>query len=151
LTKLGEEKVKAKARVVKMYARMWPREVFDHYPTGSKTVMAKGLNILNQPGVYVLYRDDRPYYVGQANKLRHRLWQHACKPGTRYYNFWNFFAAFVVPSKASRNEIEGILIAAMPTANSAKPKMKREALPKEVVKMMRLTRRSRVFFQSEDV
>jgi hypothetical protein len=30
------------------------------------------------------------------------------------------------------NELEGILIAAMPTANSAKPKLQRERMPKEV-------------------
>jgi hypothetical protein len=37
------------------------------------------------------------------------------------YNFWTHFSAFVVEDVAHRNELEGILIAAMPTANSATP------------------------------
>ena len=47
----------------------------------------------------------------------------------------------MVREKARRNEIEEILIAAMPTANSAKPKMKKEELPKSVVRMIRDIRR----------
>src|SRR5690348_2275021 len=97
------------------YARMWPREIFDRGRSFVHT-----LDILEKPGVYVLYRDDIPYYVGQATKLRTRLWAHANVPGARYHNFWNFFSVFVADDARRRNEIEAILIAAMPTANSAK-------------------------------
>ena len=108
------------------YVRMWPRAVFEKIPpedgAGRKTVLARSLDFLNGPGVYVLYRDDRPHYVGQAERLRSRLRSHARKPDSRYYHFWNFFSAFAVDDANMRNELEAILIATMPTAaNSAKP------------------------------
>jgi hypothetical protein len=93
--------------------------------------------------VYVLYRDDIPYYIGQAAKLRQRLWSHARSSGGKYNNFWNYFSAFVITDAKTRNEIEGILIAAMPTANSAKPRLKRAKFPTAVSKMVRRMRRYR--------
>jgi len=105
-------------------------------------MLFRELNILEQPGVYVLYRDDVPYYIGQASKLRRRLYRHAYMPKSRYFNFWNFFSAFVITDANRRNEIEGILIAAMPTANSLEPKLSREQLPKEVISLIRNIRRS---------
>lgn len=127
------------------HVRMWPREVFDAVSVdgGRKKMLARVLEILNEPGVYVLYRDDIPYYIGQAAKLRRRLWQHAWNPNSRYYNFWNFFSAFVINDEKHMDEVEAILIAAMPTANSAKPKMKRQQLPPNAVRMIRDIRRSR--------
>ena len=81
--------------IVEEYARMWPREVFDclvpNKNDGRRVILGKGLELVNQPGVYVLYRDDIPYYIGQARKPRHRLWLHAGSPGARYGNFWNYF------------------------------------------------------------
>jgi hypothetical protein len=85
-------------------------------------MLAKQLQFLNEPGVYVLYRDDNPYYIGQAARLRKRLWRWAKNPQSRYYQFWNFFSAFVVEDLALRDELEGILIACMPTANSMRPR-----------------------------
>lgn len=143
-----------KDQILSQYARMWPREVFYRLAPTETTNKTKGatkakkgkktprllfrhIELLAKPGVYVLYRDGVPYYVGQAKKLRSRLWQHACAPDTRYYNFWNFFSAFVVENEGDRNDIESILIAAMPTANSAKPKIKRESLPVGVRRMVR--------------
>lgn len=124
--------------IVTGYARMWPREVFGLFPPAKgaaskrKKMMAKGLDFLKSSGVYILYRDDKPYYIGQAAKLQHRLWGHAVRAEGRYFHFWNFFSAFAVPNVKHRSELEGILIAAMPTANSAKPKLQRERMPKEV-------------------
>ena len=62
-----------KNAVVEQYARMWPREVFDCLVpnddgNGRDVILGKGLDLVNQPGVYVLYRDDIPYYIGQAKK-----------------------------------------------------------------------------------
>src|SRR5262249_42130442 len=114
-----------------VYARMLPRDVFyclvqnENGSKRKKIVLAKGLEFVEEPGVYVLYRDDIPYYVGKAAKLRNRLWAHACKPGARYHNFWNFFSAFVVHDPKLRNLIEAILITAMPTANGAKPRLRK--------------------------
>jgi len=132
------------SRIVENTTRMWPREIFDHVAGAGESPnkpLAKSLEFLDNPGVYVLYRDDIPYYIGQVGKLRGRLSAHATRPGLRLYNFWNFFSAFVVMDTDDRNEIEGILIAAMPTANSARPRLPRERFPKEVVAMVRKIRR----------
>jgi hypothetical protein len=97
---------------------------------------------LREPGVYVLFREDEPYYVGKTTKasLFKRIKTHATKTKGRYYHFWNYFSAFVVPDAKHRDEIEGILIASMPTANGASPKIKRISLPPEVTKRMRQIR-----------
>lgn len=133
-------------QIVEEYARMWPREVFDclilNEKDKRKRILGKGLDLVNEPGVYVLYRDDIPYYIGQATRLRHRLWIHAGSPGARYGNFWNYFSPFVIHDPKMRNEVEGILIAAMPTANSAKPKLKRAKYPLVVSQMVRRIRKS---------
>jgi hypothetical protein len=113
--------------IVSGYARMWPRQVF-----GKSGLKKEELEFLKHAGVYVLYRDDKPHYIGQAIKLHNRLWGHAVHAGGRYYHFWNFFSAFAVADPKHRNELEGILIAAMPTANSAKPRLKKERMPKGV-------------------
>jgi hypothetical protein len=137
-----------KHKLLGEYARMWPREIFDRLEDKSdgkkRQLLAKGLEVLDKPGVYVLYRDDEPYDIGQATKLRQRLWLHANRPGSRYYNFWNLFSAFVVKDPTHRSELEGILIAAMPTANSANPRLLKRPFPKEVRDMLREVRRMRV-------
>jgi hypothetical protein len=107
-------------------------------------MMAKGLNFLEGPGVYILYRDDEPYYIGQATRLHSRLWAHAKQAEGRYFHFWNFFSAFAVPNSDRRNELEGILIAAMPTANSSKPRLPRERMPREVRDLLRAISEYRV-------
>jgi hypothetical protein len=131
--------------IVEEYARMWPREVFDCLISdesgGRKRLLAKGLDLVDQPGVYVLYRDDIPYYIGQAAKLRQRLWAHSGSSGGKYSNFWNYFSAFVIRDPKTRDEVEGNLIAAMPTANSAKPRLKRAKFPRAVSQMVRKIRR----------
>jgi hypothetical protein len=129
-------------QIVREYARMWPREVFyqlgpNASGKGKNVHPYKGLELVNEPGVYVLYREGIPYYVGQATRLRHRLWSHACSPAARYHNFWNHFSAFVIRSPQLRNQVEGILIAAMPTANGAKPRLKRAKVPDLVSRMSR--------------
>lgn len=131
--------------IVATYARMWPREVFDRrvIVDGRESTLAQTLDILKQSGVYILYRDDIPYYIGKAIKMRSRLWHHAWNPRARHYNLWNFFSFFVIEDSTQRDEIEGILIAAMPTANSARPKLPRERIRKEVTVMLREIRISR--------
>jgi hypothetical protein len=116
------------------YARMWPRRLFDC--KRGKQPLVNELEILSQPGVYVLYRNDIPYYVGKAARLRKRLWPHANRPGSKHYNFWNYFSVFVVKDAAERSRLEGLLIAAMPTANGAKPRIVRAQLPLYVRKTL---------------
>src|SRR5579863_8765669 len=127
--------------IVSGYARMWPRDVFakaraEGVGNKRKRLIAKSLEFLQVKGVYVLYRDDVPYYIGQATKLRNRLWGHALNPESRYFHFWNFFSAFAVENQKHRNELEGVLIASMPTANSAKPRLQRERMPPVVRELL---------------
>jgi hypothetical protein len=126
-----------KAPMVGGYARMWPRAVFYtkalNEVSGRQRSLAKELEFLKSGGVYVLYRDDTPYYVGKATKLRSRLYLWAMKPNAPHFHFWNYFSAFAVEDPDKRDELEGVLIAALPTANNgAKPKLKSAGLPKEV-------------------
>jgi hypothetical protein len=130
--------------IVTGYARMWPREIFDAKPDG-RALMAGQLPFLEQKGVYILYRDEHPYYIGKtSNSLYSRLREHAIKPSARYYNFWNLFSAFAVPEQRGRDELEGILIAAMPTVNSAKPKLTKMKFPKPVDRLVKKMRANRV-------
>jgi hypothetical protein len=117
------------------FAKMWPRMLFN-CKRGNELLVKKEVPILNRPGIYVLYRDDTPYYVGQANVLRRRLRQHANKFTAKHYNLWNYFSAFVVEDENERNTLEGYLIAAMPTANGAKPRLRKAELPREVVRVL---------------
>jgi len=119
--------------MIKQFFRMWPRALF--HSRDGKAYLEKHLNGF---GVYVLYRDDRPYYIGKTiNKtLIERLSQHALKPNARYYNFWNYFSAFQIAEAIHRNEIETILISAMPTANSSHPKFPRRKLDRQAAKML---------------
>jgi hypothetical protein len=130
--------------VVSSYARMWPREVFDRVVKGEgrQRTLAQHLDILKKSGIYILYRDGVPYYIGKATKMRSRLWQHAWNPRSRHYNLWNFFSFFVVEDPDQRDELEGILIAAMPTANSSRPRLPRERLDPRITAMLRDLRKS---------
>jgi hypothetical protein len=103
--------------------------------------MAEGKDVLrsslNVPGVYILYRDDEPYYIGKTSKpLIKRLSTHALKPNSRRYNFWNYFSAFEIAEPSHRDEIEAILISAMPTANSSRPKFERKMLDRRAARLL---------------
>ena len=54
--------------LVTKHVRMWPREVFDVIGTGEEKLLAAELR---QPGICILYRDDEPYYVGNADNIGH--------------------------------------------------------------------------------
>jgi hypothetical protein len=125
------------------YARMWPREIFDIRK--GKSLLASQFEFLREKGVYVLYRDEHPYYVGKTQvSLFKRLRRHAIRPQGRYYNFWNLFSAFAVPDEKGRNELEAILIAAIPTVNSAEPKLTKMKFPPEVSKLVKAIRADKV-------
>jgi hypothetical protein len=130
------------SKVITEYARMWPRDVFD-YPGHIKKFLADELTILESPGVYVLYRDDVPDYIGKTDGfLCKRLYVHAKNPTSRYDYFWNYFSVFVIADEKNRAIVESLLIAAMPTANSARPQaFERHKVPREIIKMIRDQRR----------
>ncbi len=130
-------------KIIIEYARMWPREVFDIIEKGKLKI--KDIDPLTKKGVYVLYRDEHPYYIGRAKKsLFKRLHDHANKSTDKYFNLWNYFSAFVVSEKHI-DEVEGILIAAMPTANSAEPKIKQVRVPEELTKVLRNMRQNKFY------
>lgn len=138
-----------KKRIVTEYARMWPREVFDILKKNSKkALVATELQDLRRPGVYILYRDEKPYYIGKTKRrLFSRLHSHSNQSTDPYFNFWNYFSFFVVPNPNHVDEVEGILIASMPTANSAVPKIKQVKLPKEIANVLRKVRSKAVNVQ----
>jgi hypothetical protein len=116
----------------RQFVRMWPRALF-HVKNGKKVLK----DALSSPGVYVLYRNDGPYYVGKTSSLMDRIGTHALKPGWRHYNFWNYFSAFTITDHSHRDEVEAILISAMPTAgNSSKPKIPRMPLDRDSAKLL---------------
>jgi predicted GIY-YIG superfamily endonuclease len=133
-----------KNELVIKYARMWPRAIFDLFDDPEDGKRKKQLAIhrikdLQRSGIYVLYIDDAPYYIGKATVLFNRLHDHANKFTDRYFNLWNYFSAFVV-DKTHMSEVERILIAAMPTANSAAPKIEQINLPLDMRKILRKAR-----------
>ena len=104
-------------------------------------LLVNELGLLRQPGVYILYRDEQPYYVGRAtDTLFKRLHAHANKATDGYFQFWNRFCAFVIRNPSHIGPVEGILINAMPTANGAKPRMSKIRLPLKIVKRLRESR-----------
>lgn len=132
---------KKKKEFSTLFIRKWPRAVFDlvdkEVGRGSALV-AKSLEVLSSPGVYVLYHDDQPYYVGKADRLRKRLYQHANSPNNRGYDRWNSFSAFVVNDDPNlMSYLEAVLIAAMPTQNSAKPKLQRVSMRSSVARIVK--------------
>lgn len=132
-------------KLVTGYLKMWPRELFNIHKRNKLILnvpeLSSQLQILWKSGVYFLYRDEHPYYVGQASgTLFSRLHDHANKSTDAYFNFWNSFSAFAVP-RGHLGEVEAILIAAMPTANSSKPWYKPVPLPKMIVKILAERRR----------
>jgi hypothetical protein len=86
--------------IVTHYIKMWPQAVFDIFDEDEK-LLAKRFPILQKQGVYVLFRDDVPYYVGQARtrNLFDRLHDYANKSTDKYYSFWNFFSALFAQTK----------------------------------------------------
>lgn len=119
-------------RMAQQFFRMWPRALF-HNKQGKAFIDEH----LKGPGVYILYRDDKPYYIGKTGAgLNKRLVEHSLKPNSRLYNFWNYFSAFEIGDPDDRDEIEAILISAMPTANSSRPKFVRKRLDKNISRML---------------
>jgi len=119
--------------IITGYAEMWPREIFD-LRRGKNRLISELRDLLNSPGVYVLYRDDEPYYIGKTKKaIYYRVYDHANKPKDRYYRFWNYFSAFLINDAQHLSDIEGLLISAVPKAsNNATPGFERIEIPRAI-------------------
>jgi hypothetical protein len=132
--------------IVSKFIRMWPRAIFDTRDVdGQKGSIASKIPELRKPGVYILYRDDVPFYVGKTEgELLRRLWGHANGVlGSRSY-FWNYFSAFIVKNPRNIAEVEAILISAMPSVitNAAKPNLQRVPAGKSLRRLKRELRKS---------
>ena len=132
--------------IVSKFIRMWPRAIFDTPEIdGQKGSIASKIPELRKPGVYILYRDDVPFYVGRTEgELFRRLWQHANGVVSSRSYFWNYFSAFIVKNPSNIAEVEAILISAMPSVitNSSKPKLQRVPTGKSIKKLKRKLRES---------
>jgi hypothetical protein len=75
--------------------------------------------------------------VRRKTTIFKRLKTHALRPNARRYNFWNYFSAFEIEDDTHRDEVEAILIAAMPTAaNSSRPKIQRMKVDRDLAKLV---------------
>jgi hypothetical protein len=123
--------------LVESYARTWPREVIEFLndrQAGRTADVASVTKTLEQPGVYVLFKDDVPHYAGKATNLRKRLLTHM-RIGGRYANLWNHVSFFIIHDEAHRNAVESIVIASIGNAaNSAKPRIKKIPVPARALK-----------------
>jgi predicted GIY-YIG superfamily endonuclease len=137
----------ANTSLVSKFIRMWPREIFNvRAGDGQRGFLARSISELEKPGVYVLYRDDVPFYVGKTTgKLRSRLRTHATGVVSLKSYFWNYFSAFIVTNKSHIDEVEAILISAMPSviSNSSTPRLKKVPMGVPVRKLMRELRSRR--------
>jgi predicted GIY-YIG superfamily endonuclease len=151
-----DEGSQIRPNLVGTFIRMWPRAIFTTrldskgepiFTTrldskgegGKRPLLARTIPALKRPGVYILYRDDVPFYVGQTKgELFSRLWAHANGVGSRGY-FWNYFSAFLVENTTHIDEVEAILISAMPSVitNGAKPKLPKEKMGMATRKVIR--------------
>lgn len=128
-------------KIITEYGKLWPREVFDILE--ERKLTANSFSPLKMPGVYILYRDDLPYYIGKSKaSLYSRLHKHSNLSTDKYFNFWNYFSFFIIPDINHIDEIEGVLIASIPTANKAIPRIKEISIPKAIANKMRQQRRS---------
>jgi hypothetical protein len=129
--------------LVSKFIRMWPRAIFDTpLNVGGKVSIASSIKELDSSGVYILYRDDVPFYVGKAKKLRSRLRKHASGVVSLKSYFWNYFSAFVV-EESHIAEVEAILISAMPSVitNSSTPTLKKVPMEAPIRRLMRELRK----------
>jgi hypothetical protein len=121
------------------FYRMWPRDLFRRKDKNGRLLIKLEVPELQCPGVYVLYKGDELYYVGQAAKLFSRLHDHANKVTDEYYAHWDYFSAFALADTVSDSsqkmaELEAILIAAMPRAtNKSTPRFERVRIPKPLL------------------
>lgn len=133
------------------FIQMWPRQIFDvkadktEGQKGQPPLLARVSKTLQKHGVYILYRDEKPFYIGQAQKktLFSRIRSHATRPQSRRYLFWNYFSAYAVNDTQHIDELEAILIAAMPLvlSNSARPKLRKAPIEEPIRSFIRNLRR----------
>ena len=94
-------KRKARGKLVRSFAEKLPGTVFDVF-----WKEFKGL-IRDQSGIYVLYKDGVPYYVGQASNLPWRIKHHL---EDRHEGKWDAFSFYVVRRTGYLKHLESLLL-----------------------------------------
>jgi hypothetical protein len=134
----------AQNNIVSKFIRMLPRAIFYEPEISQKGTIASNISELGKSGVYILYRDDVPFYVGKTEgTLFERLWVHANGVSSTRSYFWNYFSAFIVKNPRNIAEVEAILISAMPSVitNAARPKLQKVRKGISTIKLMRKMRK----------
>ncbi|MSV36282.1 MAG: GIY-YIG nuclease family protein, partial [Bryobacterales bacterium] len=131
--------VRGSAHFTRLRTSTFPRKIRRNFQAVESARLIAG-RYWKSPGIYVLYRDDQPYYVGKPKRLYSRLHAHANRSTDKYFRFWDYFSAFVMPKPDHVDEIERILIASMTTANGAAPRIKEIRLPSDLGKILRKAR-----------
>jgi len=129
--------MKTKKSIIKAFIRLWPREVYDMKSNGKNIESVKN-ELFGKPGIYVLYRDEKPYYVGQAVNLWKRIKRHAVNQNSKQFHGWTKFSAFILEDKKYMNELEGLILSVLEneTANGAKQKITKIPLPADARKAL---------------
>lgn len=129
--------MKTDKTMIKAYIRMWPREVYN-IKDGNKHLESVRQELRQKPGIYILYQNGQPYYVGQAKNLWYRIRNHAINQNAKHYHLWTHFSAFILADTHHINELEGLIIAAFGSgiANNSRRRTKRILLPKDAVKRL---------------
>ncbi len=123
--------------MIESYIRMWPREVY-YLKDKNKPLESVREKLRQKPGIYILYHNGSPYYIGQAKNLWLRIRSHAVNQNSKHFHGWTHFSAFILADTHHMTELEGLLIAAsgLGTANSSRRRMKRILLPKDAAKRL---------------
>ena len=101
------------------------------FEKGYKKILKK--HIGNKPGVYALYKKEKLYYVGQAQKLSSRITLHLSNKHARK---WDNFSVYIAKKRRYVPDLEAVVIAiADPKGNERQPQL---AKLKKATKLRRL-------------
>lgn len=117
---MPKKKVKRKSRpIISGYLEKVSRNIFDKH---RKAITDR---TSGQQGLYVLYRNDKLYYVGLAGNLRSRINHHL---QDRHKGKWTHFSLYIISHADHIKELESLLLRiAYPAGNKHKGKLRRSA------------------------
>jgi len=134
-------------KLIESYALMWPRKLYS-LRNGNQTIKAFRDTLENKPGIYVLYKGEEVFYIGQVGGkgsingcLYSRIGDHALNYQDEYSHSWDHFSAFIV-TEAGRpviDELEGFLQFACPRSRNTERILQGEqiTLPTSVSKALK--------------
>jgi predicted GIY-YIG superfamily endonuclease len=129
-----KKKKSSRGLLVRAYAERISATLLEQHGDTVKLVVGK------KRGVYVLSKDDKPYYIGLAKKLPARLSHHL---KDRHAGKWDHFNFYAIRSQKYVKDLESILIrVARPKGNRqlggfGKNKNLRKTLQREIIASIR--------------